>query len=107
MIEDWFDITIIRWLNLLIITILIFYAGILMKQLKSYCLGIPALVWLGQAFIFYSIFLLYNYDVIVLSLSDAATLFSNWATLSRLLGLITMFLYLYYIKHSCWRGNDK
>lgn len=101
-----FDITIIRWINLFLVIGGIFYTYTVIRQLKSFWIGIPVLVWLFQSFLFYSIFLLYHYGYTGILIADAGILFPYWSTFSRLLGLITMFSYLYYIKNSCWRGND-
>ena len=104
--EELFDIISIRWLNLFLIIGGIVYAHKVVRKLNSFWIGVPVLTWLFQAFFFYLSYLLYHYKIIVISLPQAIVIFANWATLSRLLGLLTMFTYLYYIEKTCWRGND-
>jgi hypothetical protein len=103
--EELFDITLARWLNLFLSAGLVVYAHLVARTMKSFYIGVPLIVWAFQNLIFYSLFLLWHYDVILMPLPTAERLFSYWGTFSTLLGLITFFLYLYYIKRSCWRGN--
>ena len=105
MIDELFDIVFIRWLNLILVIAGIFYAHVVVRKFNSFWIGIPVMIWLFQAFFFYLAYLLYYYEFIVISMPTAVVLFSHWATFSRLLGLLTMFSYLYYIEKSCWRGN--
>lgn len=107
MFEEMFDIVFVRWVNFFLIGVGLIYTHLLVRKLNSFWIGVPMLVWLFQAFFFYLAYLLYHYEIIVMSFPTAVALFSNWSTISRLLGLITMFLYLYYIEKTCWRGNDK
>ena len=102
-----FDIMILRWINLFLIIVAIIYAHAISKKTNNFYLVIPILIWLFQALLFYIVYLSYTYEVIVLSENISNILHSYWATSSRFLGLITMFIYLYYIQHSCWRGNGK
>jgi hypothetical protein len=103
--EELFDIIFVRWLNFCLAIAGIVYAHLVVRKLNSFWIGVPILIWLFQAFFFYFTYLLYYYEIIVISLPAASILFSHWATFSRLLGLLTMFSYLYYIEKTCWRGN--
>jgi hypothetical protein len=102
MTEELFDIVFVRWLNFILVTVGIIYTHAVVRKLNSFWIGIPALVWLFQAFFFYLAYLLYYYGIIII---QSESFFATWTSFSKLLGLITMFLYLYYIEKTCWRGN--
>jgi hypothetical protein len=106
MFEEIFDIIFVRWVNLFLIIGGIGYAYTIIRKLATIYIGIPILVWLLQAFFFYFIFFLYHYGIIIIPIITAERLFSYWSTFSKLFSLITMYLYLYYIQRSCWRGNS-
>jgi len=99
------DIVYLRWFNLLLTLFGIIYAHIVARKFERYWIGVPAIVWLFQAAFFYFIYLLYAYGVLLMSLTTASRIFSYWTSFSKLLGLLTMFSYLYYIDKSCRRGN--
>lgn len=105
MFDGEFSILTVRWINFLLILGGIVFAHILSRRMRSFYFGIPILVWLFQSFLFYSSFLLYSYGMIIFPDAVAEHFFSYWATLSKFLGLITMYIYLYYIYRSGWRGN--
>ena len=100
-----FDIIVVRWINFFLIIGAIYYGCMLVKGSKTHYLRIPFLIWLLQTLIFYSVFFLYFYGIFDIQIDTAEKLFSYWATLSKTLGLITIYTYLYYIQHSCWRGK--
>ena len=101
------DITLIRWLTIFLIMGAIVYIGIIAKKANSIYLAIPLLVWLFQALIFYSVFFLYFYGVFYIPITTAERLFPYWASISRFMELLMLWLYLYYMQHSYRRGNGK
>lgn len=107
MISNLFNITTVSWLNFILTLILIFYAHLVVRQFKSIYIGVPILVWLFQASLFYVVYFGYYYGIILIPHDVAEKLYTFWATLSRTLLLTTFLMYLYYIQHSCWRGNGK
>ena len=107
MFKELFDIVFLRWVNLLLIVLGIFYAHVLSRKLNSFYIGIPLLIWLIQAFLFYMIYFGYYYNFLLFQVGFAEVFFSYWSTISKTLGLVTLFIYLYYIQQSCWRGNGK
>ena len=102
-----FDIVLVRWLNTILILVAFIYIHVMSKKTNNFYLGVPLLTWLFQALMFYLVFFLYSYGVFEISISEATHLFSYWSSISKFLGLITLFIYLYYIQHSCKRGNGK
>lgn len=100
-----FDIILITWLNFFLVGIGIVYAHAVVRKFKSIYIGVPLLIWLFQALIFYLVYLGYYYGILLIEPTVAEKLYTYWATASRTLGLITMFTYLYYIQNSCWRSN--
>jgi hypothetical protein len=104
---EMFDIVVVRWANLFMGIILIIYSHTVARKMKSFYIAVPLIIWLVQVVLFYFIFLLYHYEFITMSIVLAERFFSYWGTFSTTLGLITFFLYLFYIQRSCWRGNGK
>ena len=102
-----FDIVFVRLINTFLILGLIIWIRTLSKRTKNSLLSVPLLTWLFQAFFFYIVYFAYHYGVIIIPLPIAENLFSYWTTFSKLLFLMTLTLYLYYIQNSCWRGNGK
>jgi hypothetical protein len=101
-----FDPIFFTWLNFVLVMLAIFYAHAVVRSFNSIYIGIPLIIWLFQALIFYFVYLGYYYNILLIEPSVASKLYTYWATFSRTLGLLTMFIYLYYIKNSCWRGDD-
>lgn len=102
-----FDITLLRWVNLLLVGGAISYIYKLSKKAKELYLSVPLLMWLLQVFVFYLAYFLYFYGVIDLTNTQAEVLFSYWASISRFMLLVTLWIYLYYLQNSCRRGNGK
>ena len=100
-----FDPIIFTWLNFILVIIGIFYAHTVVRSFNSIFIGIPLLLWLFQALLFYFVYLGYYYEVLLIEPVPAEKIYTYWATFSRTFGLLTTFIYLYYVKHSCWRGN--
>ena len=105
MFDGVFDIITIRWINFFLIIGAIFLSHMVSRKMNSLYFGIPMLIWLFQALLFYLFFFGYWYDYLYMPIQLAERVFSYWASLSRFLGLITMYIYLYYIYRSGWRGN--
>ena len=100
-----FDITLLRWINTVLILGAISFVFNRAKKSGTGLLAVPLLVWLFQSFIFYLVFFFYFYGVFDLTAIEAEKIFSYWSSISRFMLLITLWLYLYYIQHSCRRGN--
>jgi hypothetical protein len=98
-----FDIVIFQWINFILLAAGIVYTHIVVRKLNSFYIGVPLLLWLFQAFLFFLFYFLNYYTVITI----VPKFFMNWSTMSFTLGLVIMFIYLYYMQHSCWRGNGK
>ena len=107
MLRELFDIMFLRWLNFFLILVGIVYAHIMSRKVNSFYIGVPLLIWLFQALLFYFVYFLYYYGVVIIPLSTMKIIHVYWTTASKTLGLLTMLIYLYYIQHSCWRGNGK
>ncbi len=103
MFDRVFDIVFIQWINFVLLIIGIAYAHLMTRKLSSFYLGVPLLIWLFQATLFFLFHFLNYYG----ALSIVPEFFMNWSTMSFTLGLVIMFIYLYYIQNSCWRGNGK
>ena len=97
----------VQWLNFIFVLVGIFYTHLVVRRFSSFYIGVPILVWLSQAIMFYFLFFLDYYNFVALIPEVSEKLFYNWTTMSFTLGLVTMFIYLYYIQNSCWRGNVK
>jgi hypothetical protein len=103
--DNIFSIITVSWVNFLLTLSLIFYTHLVVRDFKSIYVGIPVLIWLFQAALFYVVYFGYYYGIVIIPEDIAEKLYTFWATLSRTLLLGTFLMYLYYIQHSCRRGN--
>lgn len=105
MLKKVFDIGFIRWINFFLLGVAIIYSHIVVRKFKNFYVGVPLIIWLFQAFLYYFVYFLNYYGIIFIVPEVSNKLFVCWATSSLTLGLITILLYLYYIQKSAWRGN--
>ena len=105
MMKKMFDAGFIRWINFFLISFGIVYSHIVVRKFKNFYIGVPLIIWLFQAFLYYTVYFSNYFGIITIVPEVSNNLFVCWATASLTLGLLTILTYLYYIHKSAWRGN--